>query len=246
MARSAPRDTCFRNYCVEHPLICIRDGERCMNSTGSCGGATSGMSSWPLLQVGRSQCRCPRTSALHNAVSTASFVRVPSPRGKGPCPTGYFCPTQTEAHICPRGQHCPGVGNTKPVDCYPAYNPDLGRSIVLFVPQVIFARVGAAPRLKCALQVLFVQIWACQRRWCCAQLATTAMRVHSRSIQLIPRPCVQNHVRLVHSVWQVLPTQLQLIGYRRDRKVPRRHRRAQREHFAGCKPDSVWLRPLFP
>jgi hypothetical protein len=58
-----------------------------------------------------------------------------TPEGSGPCPTGHFCPTQTEAYICPRGQYCPGVGNTKPVDCYPGtYNPDLGRSNCTLCP----------------------------------------------------------------------------------------------------------------
>jgi hypothetical protein len=58
-----------------------------------------------------------------------------SPEGQGPCPTGYFCPTQTEAYICPRGQYCPGVGNIKPLDCYPGtYNPDFGRSNCTLCP----------------------------------------------------------------------------------------------------------------
>jgi hypothetical protein len=47
-----------------------------------------------------------------------------SPEGSGPCPNGYFCPTQLNAIKCPRGHYCPGVGNRSPVECYPGtYNP---------------------------------------------------------------------------------------------------------------------------
>ena len=52
-----------------------------------------------------------------------------SPEGTGPCPNGYFCPTQLDAIICPRGHYCPGVGNRSPVECYPGtYNPFEGRA----------------------------------------------------------------------------------------------------------------------
>jgi hypothetical protein len=52
-----------------------------------------------------------------------------SPEGTGACPTGYFCPTQTEAYICPVGQYCSGIGNMKPKDCYPGtFNPIVGQS----------------------------------------------------------------------------------------------------------------------
>jgi hypothetical protein len=52
-----------------------------------------------------------------------------SPEGTGPCPTGYFCPTQLDALACPRGHYCPGVGNTGPIECYPGtYNPYESRS----------------------------------------------------------------------------------------------------------------------
>ena len=47
-----------------------------------------------------------------------------TPEGKGPCPAGYYCPSQTLAIQCPIGQYCPGVGNVKPLECYPGtYNP---------------------------------------------------------------------------------------------------------------------------
>lgn len=52
-----------------------------------------------------------------------------SPEGKGPCPTGYYCPTQTDAVVCPRGHFCPGVANLAPVACVPGtYSPELGRT----------------------------------------------------------------------------------------------------------------------
>jgi hypothetical protein len=38
-----------------------------------------------------------------------------SPEGQGPCPNGYFCPTQLDAMICPIGQYCPGVGYRAPL-----------------------------------------------------------------------------------------------------------------------------------
>jgi len=51
------------------------------------------------------------------------------PQGSGACPTGYFCPSQTKAVICPEGHYCPGVGNVRPVECYPGtHNPLLGQS----------------------------------------------------------------------------------------------------------------------
>ncbi|RHY92009.1 hypothetical protein DYB35_001665 [Aphanomyces astaci] len=47
-----------------------------------------------------------------------------SPEGQGPCPSGYYCPTITDAIACPRGSYCPGVGNVKPIACYPgSYQP---------------------------------------------------------------------------------------------------------------------------
>ncbi|CAN0054030.1 unnamed protein product, partial [Heterosigma akashiwo] len=42
-----------------------------------------------------------------------------TPEGSGPCPTGFYCPSQTLAVRCPVGHYCPGVGNTKPLECYP-------------------------------------------------------------------------------------------------------------------------------
>jgi hypothetical protein len=42
-----------------------------------------------------------------------------TPEGKGPCPTGWYCPTDTEAIPCPIGHHCPGVGNYEAKKCYP-------------------------------------------------------------------------------------------------------------------------------
>ena len=52
-----------------------------------------------------------------------------SPEGSGPCPTGYFCPTQLDALVCPQGHYCPGVGNSYPLECYPGtYNPFDGGS----------------------------------------------------------------------------------------------------------------------
>jgi hypothetical protein len=51
------------------------------------------------------------------------------PEGAGPCPNGYFCPTQIDAIICPAGHYCPGVGNRDPIECYPGtYNPFEGQA----------------------------------------------------------------------------------------------------------------------
>ena len=53
---------------------------------------------------------CPRGSA--------------SPQGSGPCPTGFYCPTHSDAYICPTGAMCPDVANAKPRPCIPGtYNP---------------------------------------------------------------------------------------------------------------------------
>nr|CCA22724.1 conserved hypothetical protein [Albugo laibachii Nc14] len=52
-----------------------------------------------------------------------------APEGRGPCPTGYYCPKSTDAIGCPVGHYCPGVGNVRPKPCIPgSYNPDLRRS----------------------------------------------------------------------------------------------------------------------
>ena len=52
-----------------------------------------------------------------------------SPEGSGPCPNGYFCPTQIDAIICPAGHYCPGVGNRDPIECYPGtFNPLAGQA----------------------------------------------------------------------------------------------------------------------
>lgn len=58
-----------------------------------------------------------------------------TPEGSGACPSGYFCPSQTEAYICPAGFYCPGVGNTHPFECYPGtYNPYQGQSNCTLCP----------------------------------------------------------------------------------------------------------------
>jgi hypothetical protein len=47
-----------------------------------------------------------------------------SPEGRGACPTGFYCPSTTDAIPCPPGHYCPEVGNIKPLPCYPGtYNP---------------------------------------------------------------------------------------------------------------------------
>lgn len=64
---------------------------------------------------------CPRGSA--------------TPEGSGGCPTGHFCPSQTDAVPCPAGHYCPGVGNLHPVECYPGtYNPYMGQSNCTLCP----------------------------------------------------------------------------------------------------------------
>ena len=42
-----------------------------------------------------------------------------SPEGSGPCPSGYYCPSQQLAVKCDVGHYCPGVGNVEPLTCYP-------------------------------------------------------------------------------------------------------------------------------
>ncbi|OQR94449.1 hypothetical protein ACHHYP_01279 [Achlya hypogyna] len=49
--------------------------------------------------------------------------------------TGYFCPTTTDALLCPRGMYCPGVGNTKATACYPGtYQPSSGQPLCELCP----------------------------------------------------------------------------------------------------------------
>ena len=49
------------------------------------------------------------------------------PEGNGPCPTGFFCPTVSLAYKCPMGHYCPGVGNIRPLECYPgSYASEMG------------------------------------------------------------------------------------------------------------------------
>jgi hypothetical protein len=58
-----------------------------------------------------------------------------TPEGRGPCPTGHYCPTPTDAYICPVGHYCPEVGNTRPLECYPGtYNPLLKQSNCTLCP----------------------------------------------------------------------------------------------------------------
>jgi len=58
-----------------------------------------------------------------------------TPEGRGPCPTGHFCPSPTEAFICPPGHYCPEVGNVRPLECYPGtYNPSHMRSNCTLCP----------------------------------------------------------------------------------------------------------------
>lgn len=58
-----------------------------------------------------------------------------TPEGKGPCPTGWYCPSDVVAIPCPVGQYCPGVGNTKPRQCYPGtYTPLRTRSNCTLCP----------------------------------------------------------------------------------------------------------------
>jgi hypothetical protein len=52
-----------------------------------------------------------------------------TPQGTGPCPTGFYCPSQERAVECPAGHYCPGVGNIKPIECYPGtHNPFVQQS----------------------------------------------------------------------------------------------------------------------
>jgi hypothetical protein len=48
-----------------------------------------------------------------------------TPEGAGPCATGYYCPSPTEAVSCPIGHNCPGVGNTKPLPCIPGTHQNI-------------------------------------------------------------------------------------------------------------------------
>ncbi|KAF0687226.1 Aste57867_20988 [Aphanomyces stellatus] len=58
-----------------------------------------------------------------------------TPEGQGPCPTGYYCPTTTDAIPCPCGTYCPGVGNLKPLNCYPGtYQPQSTQSACVLCP----------------------------------------------------------------------------------------------------------------
>ena len=55
--------------------------------------------------------------------------------GEGPCPGGYYCPTATEAFPCRAGEYCPGVGNQKPLECYPGtFNPHVAQSNCTICP----------------------------------------------------------------------------------------------------------------
>lgn len=84
-----------------------------------CGRGTVTPTPQPLNYSSPQQCFdgffCPRGSS--------------TPEGKGPCPTGYYCPSQVSAVVCPTGHYCPGVSNLKPLECYPGtHNPYLGQS----------------------------------------------------------------------------------------------------------------------
>ena len=58
-----------------------------------------------------------------------------TPQGNGPCPTGYYCPTPTDAYICPAGSFCPKTGNVRPRPCLPgSYNPLRQRSFCTLCP----------------------------------------------------------------------------------------------------------------
>ncbi|KAL3667963.1 hypothetical protein V7S43_006840 [Phytophthora oleae] len=58
-----------------------------------------------------------------------------TPEGKGPCPTGHYCPNDVDAIVCPAGQYCPGVGNLRPRDCDPGtFNPSLKQSNCTLCP----------------------------------------------------------------------------------------------------------------
>lgn len=58
-----------------------------------------------------------------------------TPEGVGPCPTGFYCPTETEAFICPPGHYCPGTANVRPLRCYPGtFNPNREQSSCSLCP----------------------------------------------------------------------------------------------------------------
>jgi hypothetical protein len=43
-----------------------------------------------------------------------------APEGLGACKSGYYCPQMTNQAIeCLKGHHCPGIANTKPIECHP-------------------------------------------------------------------------------------------------------------------------------
>lgn len=110
-------------YRVEHPPeILLEEGARDSNYRALqaeqpfpcpfghwCGHGVTTLMPIPLNFSTPQRCQegffCPRGST--------------SPEGSGPCPSGYFCPTQALAVACPPGHYCPSVGNTFPRECNP-------------------------------------------------------------------------------------------------------------------------------
>ncbi|RHY28711.1 hypothetical protein DYB32_005759 [Aphanomyces invadans] len=124
---------------------------------------------------------CPRGSA--------------TPEGKGPCPTGYYCPSTTDAIACPPGTYCPGVGNVKSTDCYPgSYQPASTQSTCELCPvgYICPGYKRTAPALcpagfVCSSWGLSVPVVTCPSGFYCNEGTWTVDP--SELTQLRPIPC---------------------------------------------------------
>lgn len=95
---------------AEQPIPCDV-GYYCRNGVGS---PISIISNFITPQKCYDGFFCPRGSS--------------SPEGSGPCKTGYYCPSAILAVECPKGHHCPGIANTKPLECQPGTYSNSTRS----------------------------------------------------------------------------------------------------------------------
>lgn len=118
-----------------------------------------------------------------------------TPEGQGPCPTGHFCPTLTNAFPCDVGEYCPGVGNRKPLDCYPGtHNPYVGQSNCTICPtgHICPGWKRTLPEpcpsgFVCSSLGLSVPVQLCPAGFYCSEGTLTADP--SDIVPFRPRPC---------------------------------------------------------
>lgn len=119
---------------AEQPIPCPL-GFFCLEGVGS---STSIQNNFTTPQPCFNGYFCPRGST--------------SAEGSGPCPTGHYCPSLSQAIPCPLSHYCPGVGNSYPRICLPGTYSNVTGKSYCFLCEIGYMCPGYGQRIptKCS------------------------------------------------------------------------------------------------